>query len=584
MNSRRRRRHDDGFHENFFSQLINSPVRIVSRWMEALSGGHRSGYEERGIGERILAVFTFPFRLLFAFAVFMVHAWTTSRNGYAFVRAMPAIMASLIVFALLWAISFRFEKIIAANNARYRRAVQDFPDNPDYAEMFAEKLVEFRPDDPLYKYNLGVSRERVGNLNSARRIMKQLAPDDATKDAPGYPAAQVWLGRDVAYTKDYKLADNLRNEQAINHYSRALNAEPNNIMALIGLSEIYQNQGDLTTASSYLESVVGQEWTVLAQLQVIPKLINMKQQLGEEELARRLLKSYIERISSISRKFPDVFQVWVILVQCATMLKDYDQAERIINEGYQTAKTAEVRENLVNLLASVQIMKADEIKSIEDQDSYQKRLFALCEAIKTNPRSREAYSRLIEFAAPDTLPEKKAEWLRESVIGCPNPAVIHVILGMQEIKRGDFVQGQKHWRIADQQFELSQYIVNNMIDLAITDKPKEFGNLLDMLTVAMELFPEQAALYQTRGLYYKNQGQFDEAIKDLSYAAEKMPTLISARTLLVQCYQAVGDQANALKVQLEIDKLVSKLDDAEKKLVEDFMRRSKERQEQEQKD
>ncbi len=349
-------------------------------------------------------------------------------------------------------------------------------------------------------------------------------------------------------------------------------------IALIGMSEVYEKKGDLGKASYYLAQVVDQEWTSLLQLKVIPKLVDIQQKLGEEDKAKQMLKVNMQKISSISRRMPDLFEVWVILVQCATMLKDFDQAEQIINEAYQSAKSAEVRENLVNLLASVQIMQADEVTSIENKESYQERLFALCEAIKTNPRSREAYTRLIEFAAPDTLPNEKAQWLRESVIGCPNPAVIHVILGMQDIKAGDFVQGQKHWRIADEQFDLSQFIVNNMIELAVTDKPEVFGNLLDMITVAMELFPEQAALYQTRGLYYKNQQQFPEAIKDLAYVAEKMPSLISARNLLKECYLATNDQENAQKVQMEIDRLIMKLDEAQKKMVEDFLKRSEEEQ------
>ena len=181
--------------------------------------------------------------------------------------------------------------------------------------------------------------------------------------------------------------------------------------------------------------------------------------------------------------------------------------------------------------------------------------------------------------APESLQTEKSQWLRESIFGCPNPAVIHVILGMQEIKSGNYVQGQKHWRIADQQFDLSQYIVNNMIELAVTENPEVYGNLLNMITVAMELFPDQAALYQTRGLYHKNQEQYPEAIKDLEYAAEKMPSLISARTLLADCYRAIDDQENAQRVQLDIDRLIMNLDDTQRRMVEDFMRRTEEEKE-----
>ena len=206
------------------------------------------------------------------------------------------------------------------------------------------------------------------------------------------------------------------------------------------------------------------------------------------------------------------------------------------------------------------------------KSSVKERLNALCEAIKTNPRSRDAYSRLIDYAAPETLQDEKAIWLRDAILGSPNPAVIHVILGMQEIKGGDFVQGQKHWRIADQQFDLAQFIVNNMIELALAEKPEAFGNLLDMITVAMELFPDQAALFQTRGMYYLDNQQYDKAIEDLEYAVEKMPRLISARTHLKEAYEGNNDQENADRVQNEIDMLVAELDDAQKRIIEQFLK------------
>jgi tetratricopeptide (TPR) repeat protein len=576
MNSRRRR--DDGFHENSFSHLLSSPFRFVSRRLEGWFGEHDRGFDQRGPGEVLVAIITFPFRLLWAFAIFMVQAWTISRNGFAFARSIPAIMGGLVMFALLWAVNARYEKNILITNARYLKISQDFPEHPEYAELYAEKLVEFRPEDPLYKYYLGLSRERTGNINSARRIMRQLANEDTA----GFAPAHVWLGRDFAYAKDINLSESERQEKAIRHFQLALETEPNNLYALIGMSEIYEKKNDLTTASDFLRRVVQMEWTNLVQLRVIPKLVKMQQEMGKEEEAKRMLHANMETITTYSRRFPDLIEIWATLVQCATMLKDYDQALDIIDQGYQTAKTAEVRENLLGLLAAVHIMKADEVTSIEDKDSFQERLFALCEAIKTNPRSRDAYTRLIDFAAPDTLADEKARWLRESVIECPNPAVIHVILGMQDIKNGDFVQGQKHWKIADEQFELSQFIVNNMIELAVANKPEAFGNLLDMITVAMELFPDQAALYQTRGLYYKNQKQYAEAVKDLEFVSSKMPSLISSRSLLKECYLALDDQSNAQRVQAEIDVLVNKLDDAQRKMVEDFMKKSKEEQEQRQ--
>ena len=314
--------------------------------------------------------------------------------------------------------------------------------------------------------------------------------------------------------------------------------------------------------------------TSIEQLKSIPRLAQMYEDLGKDDVAKRMLQTYITRLEPIARDNPTIFEIWLVIVRCATMTKDYDQAREIIQDAvYQTVRDQTVRERLIRLLANVSVQEADNFDSVDDLDSYKGRLFALCNAIRTDPRSREAYVRLIDYAAPETLVEEKAIWLRDSIIGCPNPAVIHVILGIQDIKDGNFVQGQKHWRIADQQFDLAQYIVNNMIELAISEKPDTFGNALDMITVALELFPEQAALYQTRGLYYKNNQEYDNAIKDLEYAVEKIPTLIPARQMLMECYEATGNEEKVTETQVQINEMIRKLDDAQRAAVQAFLDR-----------
>ena len=439
--------------------------------------------------------------------------------------------------------------------------------------MYALKLVEFKPDDPENKYRLAVARERSENWQSARLLMSQLAGEDSS----GMPKAHIWLARYHLMNPDE--LDVVKEDEenlAIEHFEYALEAEPGNLIALLGLSEIYENRGDIEQAAKYLGEALSSNFVSLLQLRNVPRYVKMQQDLGREELAKQQLRSFISKIGQLTRLNSEMFDIWLVQVQCATMLKDYDLARQIIEDAHQTVRDAETRENLIRLLSDVSVIEADEYKSIEDKENYQACLFALCEAIRTNPRSREAYSRLIEFAAPETLKDEKALWLRDSILGCPNPAVIHVILGMQEIKDGDFVQGQKHWRIADKQFELSQFIVNNMIELAVSEKPTEFGNLLDMITVALELFPDQAALYQTRGLYYKLREDYALAIKDLEYTVEKLPVLISARQLLMECYKATGDKEKAKLAQREIDKMVSELDEGQRAAVEAFMKQQKE--------
>ena len=91
-----------------------------------------------------------------------------------------------------------------------------------------------------------------------------------------------------------------------------------------------------------------------------------------------------------------------------------------------------------------------------------------------------------------------------------------MLLGMREISKGNISEGEKHWRIAERQFEGTQIIINNLIDVAVNERPKEFNHLLDMITLGIELFPNQPNFYQTRGVYLMKQGAFENAIDDLT--------------------------------------------------------------------
>lgn len=532
---------------------------------------------EQSFPEMIVSTLTLPFRLLYAFAVFMVNAWTTSRNGFAFIRAVPAVLVATFFFGLWWLSNYRFEAYYNQTNARYELSRVDKPDEPEAWAMFAERMLQMKPEDSQGKFKLALAREQMGELRSARNLMMMLA---GTEDAPGMANANVWLALDYQNAeRQSDLSDAEREANTIEQYSIALQTEPENPLARAGLAEVYERKGDLDTASSHLAELVSGDIRSLIQLKAIPRLIELKQKLGEDAFAEQFAKDSINRVERLALRNPDLYELWFVLVRCATLTDDFEKATELVDTGFQLAKDPQVRENLIRLMADTWIVRADKIESIDNLENYRERLFALCEAIKTDSRSRDAYVRLIEYADPNTMTRERAVWLRDCILGCPNPAVIHVILGIQEINDGDYVQGQKHWKIADQQFDLSQFIVNNLIEHAVSHRAEDFGNLLDMITVAMELFPDQAALYQTRGIYYKNNERFQEAIEDLNYTVERMPKLISARTMLRDCYEAIGDEENTARVNQEIDRMVGDLDEDDRVLAERFLEIQEEQKE-----
>ena len=96
---------------------------------------------------------------------------------------------------------------------------------------------------------------------------------------------------------------------------------------------------------------------------------------------------------------------------------------------------------------------------------------------------------------------------------------------------------------------------------------------MDMVTVAIELFDKQPILYQTRATYLMQQEQWEDAVKDLLYTVSQMPNLVTARKKLIDCYDNLGQTSEADAQRDALDSILVQLDDEQRKLVEEVLKR-----------
>ena len=93
-------------------EVLFYPYDVVREWFaDALSGDDRIRDHDGGAMSSVVSVLTLPFRLLFAFLVFMVQAWTTSRRGRAFILGIPAVATVVLCSTLFWVTTFYFNKL-----------------------------------------------------------------------------------------------------------------------------------------------------------------------------------------------------------------------------------------------------------------------------------------------------------------------------------------------------------------------------------------------------------------------------------------------------------------------------------------
>ena len=381
-------------------------------------------------------------------------------------------------------------------------------------------------------------------------LMKSLA----TEDEDGLPMAHTWLANFYRTSQFVDLSKKERMEIAQHHLEFARKANPQDILANCGLAAIYREQNELEKAVELYEIAFRQPLQSAAQLIAVPQIIEIRQELGQESQANTMAKAAISQLTPIAMNNPDMLQFWITLVQCCVLTRDYDQAEALIKEGFELADDKEVKKNIARLASEIMVKKAEDNSDANDREQFQQRLWALSQAVATDFRNAQAYRDLMFFVANDNLTDEQQIWLRDSIVGCPSPGVIHIILGMQKIRGGNYVEGQKHWRIGHQQFQFAEYAINNLIEMSYRQDPDVGQAKMDWIEIAIEMFPEQRVLLLTRGGFYVDDKEYQKAIDDLEKVVEQLPNMISVHEKLVTCYEAIGNQekADLHKVTLEV--------------------------------
>ncbi len=563
-----------------------------------------------GQGNPVVGFLTLPFRLLWGFAVFMVQAWTTSRNGIAFLRGLPAFAILVFTPFLLWVFS-NYSRQISLGPAMGYHQMHLRNDSPEEALLFSKKLVELRPDSKEYMYMMAEDVDRTGDKAEATRIMQFLAGDttidevavtptsgtEATPDSgedtgedsnaevepEKFALAHVWLSQQLIRQQRLEGNDETRNKLAMDHLRAAIAVDPGNIRAQVNLVDLYltrarqleegseESLDNLKLARESLESLTAYEnFNRIEQVLAMPQLVDVCVKLGDDVGARRALSNAASKVTRIARLNPEVYEIWFSLVQSAVALKDYERANEFIKTGYQSVKTQDTRRKIMQLASLVYIQNADDFKDISDERNFRLRLYALCKAIATNPRDVKIYDRLVDYIDTESSETEPDVWLRNSVDKCPIPGVVHILIGTRMLLRGDVAGGKTRWKVAQHQFGTTEFVTHRLLSIAIRKEPKfGEGKLLD---TALMLFPEQYMLYETRGAIRKGQQRYNEAIADFLIVLEKMPDLITVHKHLKDCYEMIGDTEKSAIHAKRVREILDEVDAKERELYENVLK------------
>ncbi len=595
-------------------ETLLAPWRTLRRfWKDIVTADDRLSHDETLTG-RLVSLITLPWRLLVGVFTFILFAWSTTRSGVAFVRGFPAIAIMAGFFAALLAADLIYNeaRMISTNTGYYRFHTERSPDNPEWAEMFARKLMEIKPADPEPKYMLALSLEKADKLEEAEDLMGVLAPEDQ----PGYGPAHLWKARQIIASNEQQL-DEQSFESAKRHLEMATAAgqrldEEIDLSPKFTLALLYRNQAMLPDSTEqqkihFLE-LADQEFdsiltaadsndAMLFRIRSLQPAANVKLELARlqpEKYDSNRVKAVFDRqidelMRLAKRRAPDAMLLWQTMVSCAIELDDAEKAVDIINTGMKAATAKETRADLAALASEAFVVEARKIKDLDSKANYEQRLALLCRSLKFNPQQGKAYAMLLEFIGEpqdsDSASQVPIEFDRLQEARMTNQvlidsgALMSALAGMHKIAVGDFEGGIKSWRIGQQSDPRTGIFIRNLLDVAIQFHRSRFSNLQDMLGAAIQIYPNDYLFYSTRGSFHQQEGRYREAIEDYQLVIDKDDgrdkTLI--RQQLKICYQRTGQQEKADEQQRKIDASLLEKTEEQRRRMQELLDRIAER-------
>ena len=575
---------------------------MVLRSLGSFFGISDSELRDLSTGGLIVTLLLVPFRLFWGFIVFMVFAWTTSRSGRAFVFAIPAMIFAVLYVAAVWAVGFRGDlKAFGLTTARYAKASNPKEDNYnlDAALLYAKKMVEVDPDlSVLTKFELGDSYGKLEMYDEAFDIMSWIAPDfdlDVRPSELGHSPAYYWLASYYADPVKSHLPEDQRKAQSRKQMELAYKADPTNVFAVLGLAGMNKEDADelkkqleeldeqgnedkiieltiareekLDSAVDYLDQAIDLEVISDRQLYASNVLIDIMQERGKTREAEVKGKQFIDKYIFYAQRYPDVLPFWISIVKVCIQIGDFERGNEYILRGYQLAQDDASRNTLARLAAQVEVEKAKTFENMDNQEEFLSRLYALCEAIKTDFQVPDGYSESLYFVDGFPLDGDKDFWVRDALLSAADPeknrdprlpGVIHILLGLRDILNDQEKPGIRHWEIANQQFRFTSYAINNLIRAYVDEREADDELRNRLLKIAIDLFPQDPIFYATRGRYFRDDEKYAEAIEDLEFAKTRLPGSVAILKNLKFCHEELGNSDEVENLRIMIDKIESR--------------------------
>lgn len=260
----------------------------------------------------------------------------------------PAVLVLLSILGLLLLLTSSASSVLTWYHQKAMIALS----KKDYstARLCYAALLQRKPDEPSYRFGLGLSLAGLGDGRAAANTIRQLAPADGV----GYPQAHRLLADRLIRESN---GDPAMLKEAESHLLKILKVQPKDGETHAMLVGIYAKEERWEDVKEHL-LLAGSSVDSLSM--VAAKMFASRGDMGAAQVwARRAVSYYIAKV----REEPKVTEHRIELARAYLLLREFDNAIQTLQKGYNDLKEPSLRQ-LVGQVFSIWLENSPSLDAV----------------------------------------------------------------------------------------------------------------------------------------------------------------------------------------------------------------------------
>lgn len=405
---------------------------------------------------------------------------------------------------------------------------------PPFTEAILRKMWRLERSNQRTNFLLGTVLERRGQLEQARNLMREIAPEGSR----GYLGAHAWLAAD----RLQKLG--VHNQQELS-------------ILMHDLSLGVQWSGSEPQLKSIYADLLVQEQKIAEALDLLmagsatePSLIIKAASLAKQHQQRDLFKSIQDKMSVIRTEKIDSGTAtesdYVGVVALALLNENLAESIKLAQAGLKLfPNSLSLRRILSDSYLTIYIQRRDSAAVAQPE-----KLKLLDLALKSDPTNPLIQEHIAEVVASGSLDNPAiVQRLREHLASGTATGVSHLLLAIGHLRVNELDQALVHLEVANGLTPNNPFIANNLALCIARLHPDELPRARELIEVALNVSPADPEILDTYGEILALGQDFVGAIRAYDNALTVDPSRAGTRTKLALAYEKAGmtEMANSVR-------------------------------------